>query len=199
MKLELGWALASLLFLWTAIFQSDAQAQLTVSNFQLTPTSVVFDLSGTTPTTAPAFAAEALAFVNPDESASPGFALGDFLPSVTNGFSGTQQLFNDLSASPGSIFTGGPQFGDYFVVLFENPLTIGEAVDGRVIATWDSPAFDPAAISTLELYWGAEDQLLLTSGVLVDTVVVGVPEPATTTTIWTLLAGIATIRRRRLY
>lgn len=202
MKLKLCTALASFFLVWMANFQSNAQAQLSVSNFEMTSTSVLFDLSGKMPATAPSIASEGLIFVNPDDSESPGFALGDFLGSVSNGFTGTQQLRSELELelelfSP--ISTGGIEFGDYFFVVFQNPLTAGEAINGRVTANWDSLAFDPTAVSALDVYWGAEDNFTLTSGVLFDTVVVGVPEPATATAIGAVLVGIAAIRRRRSY
>ena len=195
MKFSFSALFAFSLSLCMAVFQSDAHAQLSVSNFEITPTSVLFDLAGTLPATAPADAAQVFFFVNPDEPASPRFTLDDFLDSASNGFTGTQEL----RGFSNPIATGGSEFGDYFFVAFQTPLTAGEAVNGRVTANWDSPAFDPTVISALEVYWGAQDSLAtVTTGVLVDTVAVSIPEPATATAIGSLLVGSIMIRRRRL-
>ena len=195
MKFNVFAGLAFSVSLCMASCPDNAQGQLSVSNFEMTSTSVLFDLSGTLPLSGPVTASEGFFFVNPNESESPGFALGDFLPSTSNEFTGPQPLRGESDFSP--IATGGIDFGDYFFVVFQNPLVPGEAISGRVTANWNSQAFDPTAVSSLNVYWGAADDLSLTTGVLVDTVTVGVPEPAAATLIGAFLVGTATVRRRR--
>jgi hypothetical protein len=155
---------------------SASRAAIQINNFQLTPTSVSFDISGTLPATPPGSSRHSLIFSNPSILAYPGFALGEFNTAQSISFSGSQTL--------GIVSTGGSQFGDYFYAGFvtENwsnayQFQPGEAINGHLTANWSMPAFDLSATSYLNFYWGdATGSSLQNTGVLLTTV--PVPEPS---------------------
>jgi len=170
-------------------YTREANADIVISNFSLTENSLFFEISGTFPGLLPAGESSALYFVNPDVTANPGFALGEFIASTTFSFSGTQPL---RSISP--VATGGPDFGDYFYVAFQNDFANGEAISGSLTATWNTTAFDPSQVTTLEVYWGNDDSSgLVGTGTYLTSV--AVPEPSS----WCFVAlsCIALVIRRR--
>lgn len=188
-------------FLLLALGQMSASAQISVSNFLLTSNSVSFSLSGTLPNPAPQTNPQTLYFVNPNVAASPGFALSTgFFDSSTQSFTGTQALRSIVPLA-----TGNHEYGDYFYVAFENALAVGETIDGIVSATWSAPAFDPAAVASLNLFWGVNDSLpfdpstqpsLITGGTFLTSVVV--PEPSTYALLLMTSAGALWWTRRRM-
>jgi hypothetical protein len=153
-----------------------------ISNFSMSSNSVSFDISGNFPNPAPQSRPTFLFFVNPNVAASPGFALNPFFEASTQSWTGSQSLHLSLS-----IATGNPNFGDYFYVPFQQNFTVGEAINGTVQATWTfAPAFDPAVVSSLNLFWGESTTLptnpstqpsAITGGTFLTSVVV--PEPST--------------------
>jgi hypothetical protein len=152
-----------------------SHAAIQVANFQLTPTSVSFDISGTLPATAPGSSRHSLIFSNPSILAYPGFALGEFNTAQSISFSGIHNL--------AIVSTGGSQFGDYFYCGFLNEnwsnayqFQPGEEINGHLTANWSVPAFDLSATGQLNFYWGdATGSSLQNTGVLLTTV--QVPEP----------------------
>ena len=101
--------------------------------------------------------------------------------------------------------TGNHEYGDYFYVAFENALAVGETIDGIVSATWDAPAFDPAAVASLNLFWGSNDSLpfdpstqpsVIAGGTFLTSVVV--PEPSTYALLLMTSAGALWWTRRRM-
>lgn len=150
-----------------------ANAAITITNFNLKTTSVTFDISGTMPSPLPASNRNALYFVNPIPATNPGFALGSFMSSSSPSFTGLQTL----RTSPNPVATGGISFGDYFFVSFANNLATGETVSGTLTATWSSTAFDPSAIGFLNVFWGTGSSDIVNTGTLLTTAA-PVPEPS---------------------
>ena len=150
-----------------------ANAAISITNFNLTTNSVTFDISGTMPNNLPASNKNALWFVNPILAASPGFALGSGLAPGSLSFSGTQAFKTSLPVA-----TGNVTFGDYFFVIFNNDLATGETVSGTLTATWTSTAFDPSVINDLNVYWGASGSLAAVNSGTFLTTISPVPEPS---------------------
>jgi hypothetical protein len=173
---------------FSLIAAAHSQAAVSIVNFQLTTTSLSFDISGTMPATAPANNRNGFAIINPDFAASPGFALGNFTFADTRSFTGTQALSGILT---------GNSSGDYALVLFSSPLTAGEAISGTFSATWSTTAFDPAAVTQLNVQWGSTNGSSVGDGVQLALVPVNVPEPSGAALLLTGLA-VAAGRRRRL-
>jgi hypothetical protein len=175
---------------FSLIAAAHSQAAVSIVNFQLTATTLSFDISGTMPATAPANNRNGFAIINPDFAASPGFALGNFTSANTRSFTGTQALSGILT---------GNSSGDYALVLFSSPLTAGEAISGTFSATWSTPAFDPAAVTQLNVQWGSTNGSSVGDGVQLALVPVNapVPEPSGAALLLTGLA-VAAGRRRRL-
>lgn len=167
-----------------------AQGAVTITNFQLTTTTLSFNISGTMPATPPAVSRRGLYFVNPVLNASPGVALGSFVGSATQSFTGTQSLRATLNP----IQTGSSIAGDYFFVVFENDLAANEPISGTVSATWTSAAFDPEAAPYLNLKWGSSSFDTANTGIQL--AVVYIPEPSSV-----LLGAVTSLillaRRRR--
>ena len=159
------------LFFGCMLVANVCHAQINVTDFLISETTVSFDISGTLPSPAPANLEFALIFSNPDPFALPGFVLEDFVSAFNVSFTGTQFLDPVFPAS-----TGGESFGDYFFFLFADDRFVGEEIKGSFDATWDAPVFDPSAVNSLEMYWGAAtDQGPVNSGTLLTAV--PVPEP----------------------
>jgi hypothetical protein len=154
-----------------------SNAEIFVHNFNLGESSVSFDIDGTMPANPPGSGQFALFFSNPLIFDNPGFALGEFTATHDVSFSGGQFVER--------VATGGTQYGDYFYVFFAQDssgttrsLLPGETVSGRLVAEWSEPAFNPSAVSQLDVYWGTDWAAgLANSGVLLTTV--QVPEPHT--------------------
>ena len=169
-----------------AVLCTEARAAVTISDVTLTPTSVTFTINGTLPTLT-GFNENLLYVTNTiDLSASPGFALGEFITSSSSSFSGTQTL--------NSMFTGSEALGDYFLVQFASDLVGSAAINGTFTANFSTTAFDPSQVSTLNFYWGRTDTAA-DSGTFLGTAAV-VPEPSS---VILLLGGVAIagLRRRR--
>lgn len=166
----------------------EADADIVISDFFLTENSLSFIISGTFPSLLPVDNLNALLFVNPDVTADPGFALGNFLSAATFSFSGTQPLRDDEPVA-----TGTPSFGDYFFVAFENDFTDGEAILGSLTATWSTTAFDPSQLSMLDVYWGNDDNNgVVGTGIYLTSVTV--PEPSSLCIV-ALLGSAIMVRR----
>ena len=126
---------------------TSVNAAIVISNFNLTSNSVNFDISGTFPSSLPPFVRGQLLFVNPSVAANPGFALGNQLDSSSYSFTGSKPLL--------AIKTGDSSYGDYFAVVFGSDFAGGETINGSVAATWGGTAFNPLAVSSLNVFWGA--------------------------------------------
>ena len=137
-----------------------AKGAISISNLQLNTSTDSFDISGTFP--------GVLTFVNPDLSASPGFALQSFIPASSYSFTGSQPL--RMGQPP--ILIGGDIYGDYFLVAFDSPFAAGEEISGSVNASWEGIAFDPSAVDLLHVEWGGPPG----AGLLLTTVTI--PEPS---------------------
>lgn len=150
---------------------SAAKAAVTLSNIELTPTSLKFTVSGTLPPTAPAGSAGFLVLVNPEVNESPGYTVGSFDSASTQNFTGAQGggLLN--------IYTGNPSAGDYTLIYFSPGLVAGSELSGTFTAEWSSIALDPTAVTHLDLYWGMGSTM--DGGTYLGTMELGtVPEPS---------------------
>jgi hypothetical protein len=173
---------------------AQSQAAVVITNLQLTTTSISFDISGTMPTAVPADSPGFIFITNPSLSASPGFALNaNFTPATSGSFSGTQTLMESREA-----FLGESSFGDYMAIGFDSELTANEAIMGTFTAAWATPQINPAAVTSLNFYWGASaSNTPPNNGTLLGNFAVGaVPEPTGAALLLTGLA-IAAGRRRR--
>jgi hypothetical protein len=183
-------SLLPLALAFSLIAAAHSEAAVSIVNFQLTTTSLSFDISGTMPAAPPADLAYTFFILNPNPAASPGFALGNFTLASTKSFTGTQSLFG--------ILTGGTSFGDYVAIVFGSDsatvsLTPGQAISGTFSATWSTPVFDPAAVTELDVSWGNAGGSTIGGGVLLAGSV-PVPEPSGAAL---LLSGLAVAAGRR--
>jgi len=180
-----------------------ARAQIIISNFLMTSNNLSFDISGTLPNTPPPTVdfSDALYFVNSDPASLPGFARwrGTFVVADFSQFSGLPQI-----GTSQAVGTGNTDFGDYFYVAFENDLTTGQSIFGTLNATWNSAAFVPERVSTLNVFWGYNENLPvdpstqpsgITGGTFLTSVVV--PEPSTYALLVMTGAGALWLARRR--
>jgi hypothetical protein len=184
-----------------ALRPTACEAQILIQNFVLTTNSVSFAISGTLPTSTPPNDLNTLYFVNTNVAASPGFALGDNTLSLSNSFSGT----NALRTSFNPVGTGPVLYGDYFYVSFENLFVAEQPIFGTLNASWNTNAFNPAAVASINVFWGADNLLpinpaiqqpsRITGGKLLTTVVV--PEPSTCALLAMSAAGALWWARRR--
>ncbi len=164
-----------------------ANAAISITNFNLSETSVTFDISGTFLATPPPGMFSCLFFANPDIAADPGFTVSNNLTATSASFSGTQALRSFSPSATGAAITN---YGDYFLVAFENDFATNEAINGSFSATWGTPTFTPSAVNSLDVYWGGNTALpdlqVIESGVLLTTV--QVPEPTSA-----LLLGLGSL------
>lgn len=165
-----------------------ANAAISISSFNLTATQVSFEINGVLPDNAPNFNAQFIHFTHPVLSTSPGFALGDFLAAESISFTGTQSIQQTV--------TGLSVFGDYFSIIFTNPLAGGETVSGTFLASWGSTAFNPEQAPALNLFWGSVNGSPQQTIYLTNTAA-PIPEPAAIGILLGLAAsGYVTTRRR---
>ena len=128
---------------------TSVNAAIVISNFNLTSNSVNFDISGTFSTsTPPNYWKNVLLFVNPSVNANPGFALSSNFASSSYSFTGSKPL-TSIKTADTSLAAG-----DYFTVAFGSDFAVGETINGSVAATWGSTAFNPLAVSSLNVFWG---------------------------------------------
>ena len=174
------------------LFAGEASAAISVSNFQITTTTVSFNISGTLSGPLPLQSARTLFFVN-TVPASPGFVLTPFVSSSSSQIWTGSQILD--SSYP--LFTGSPSFstGDYFGMAFASNLSVGEIVSGSVFATFASGTFDPTAVSAIELVWGTSGDGSSFSGGSSQTTF-AVPEPSSSMLFGLFGLGLATRRRR---
>ena len=148
-------------------------------------------MSGALPDELPNDLAASLFFINSDINASPGFALGSFIPAQTATYSGSQELDSVFPVG-----TGGEAFGDYFVVNFQDALAPGEVFSGDFSATWGpfQIAFDPDAFEFLNVQWGTGDAL--GEGLQLGTVS-NVPEPPAVSLLLLGIFGLLQVKTNR--
>lgn len=131
------------------IFGSVATAAITVTDFRISSSTVSFNIIGTISGPTPSAGANSLFFVNAIPS-SPGFVLATYYGAPNQlTWTGSQNLIIGFP-----IFTGDPAFGDYFGMSFTSNLSVGDTVNGSVLAIYDSGTFDPSAVSSIDLIWG---------------------------------------------
>jgi hypothetical protein len=172
---------------------AQSQAAVVITNLQLTTTSISFDISGTMPTAVATNNLGTLFIVNPNLSASPGFALNvvGFSNATSSSFSGTQAM---RSVAPPA-YLGAPHFGDYAGFSLAADLAANETIIGTFTATWATPQMNPAAVTSLDFYWGTDPFGAPNSGTLLGNV--AVPEPSGSALLLCSLAALAGRRRRR--
>jgi len=172
---------------------SASEADIAITNFNLTTTSLSFDIAGTLPDTPPPTSPSILYFINPDVAADPGYALSSGIVAISFSFSGSQPLLE--------IRNGNSAYGDFSGVYFQNDFAPGESIVGTVTATWSITAFDPTQVTSLDVYWGYDDSLpaspadqpsAITGGTYL-TSVSTVPEPSSALLI---VAGALILARR---
>lgn len=171
---------------------AQSQAAVVITNLQLSTTSISFDISGTMPTAVPSLQRDGIFVTNPNIFASPGFALNSsFTVAPSWSFSGSQTLSN--------VVLGAPSFGDYAVLNWSSPLAANETIMGTVTATWATPLLNPAAVTSVAIYWGSENDVAApnTGTLLGNAAVVAVPEPTGAALLVCSLAAVAGRRRRR--
>lgn len=118
-----------------------------VSDLEITDSTFSVTFSGVLPSSAPSSNPNFILAVNPDQFASPGFAIGDFIDSSSASFTGTQDA--------GFGRTGGAFWGDYLLLNFTSALSTLEDITGTFSASWGSSVFDPSVVSSLDFYWGS--------------------------------------------
>lgn len=167
------------------------RADFTFTGFELTENSLEFSMSGTLPDELPNDFATSLFFINSDINASPGFALGSYIPAQTATYSGSQDLDSVFPVG-----TGGEAFGDYFVINFQDALTPGEVFSGEFSATWgpNRIAFDPDAFEFLNVQWGTGDAL--GEGLQLGTIS-SVPEPSAVSLLLLGAIGLLQVKTSR--
>lgn len=189
MKRFIRLTLALVALLGVSLVPRPAGAAITISNFALTETSISFIVSGTFPYALPRDGGNALLFVNPDAGATPGYALGSFVQASS---------VSAYGSAPGTVMTGGDNYGDYLGVWISSPsLTPGNMFYSQIAATWSSPAFDPTEVASLDVYWGYDYSQttrpgVITGGIYLTTV--ATPEPSRALL---LLAGLGALALRR--
>ncbi len=167
------------------------RADFTFTGFELTVDSLEFSMSGALPDELPVDAFNSLFFINSDINADPGFAFGSFVPADTATYSGSQELSSFFPVG-----TGAEEFGDYFVINFENDLSPGEVLSGDFSATWgpDRFPFDPDAFDFLNVQWGVGDAV---GGGLQLGTVSNVPEPSAISLLLLSIFGLLQVRTNR--
>jgi hypothetical protein len=101
-----------------AAHMGSSKVAVTISGFQLIKSELSFDVNGSLPAQMPASLPSGIFLVNPNVSASPGFALASFIKSSNDVFTVRQPL--RFSLNP--IETGGSAWGDYFFIAFDSDL-----------------------------------------------------------------------------
>jgi hypothetical protein len=170
----------------TLILIPSADAAVTVSDFEITSNTLQFRLSGTFPAIEPPGDEnrDFLMIVNATP-ANPGFVSVYGVPNSWGFTTGNLEL---LVAGPGY-----PGFEDHVGLLFADPFTAGQAVDGTVSLIFPPSVFDPSLLQQFQVYWGGygatpRDGLLLGT--------YSVPEPSTLF-LSLASAGLVGLRRRR--
>jgi len=170
-------ALVAVLFVFSCLFASQASADLTFTNLNVTAESFTVDVSGTVPTGSVSDPTLLLFESNP-LSTDPGWVIAGGFSDGTYSFSGSQTMTQ--------FTTGNPSFGDYIYLRLDPSLSSGDDLTGTITGTWGSDVFDPSAINSIDVYWGRISSQ--TGGMLVGTVNESNPPPAPTTPVPTLSA-----------
>lgn len=140
------------------------------TNLTLSSTTFSVEVSGTLPAAYPNNALATLYFVNPDPTASPGFAVSDFAGAETRSFLGSGQ--------DALCLTGGSAWGDYAMASFSQPLAPGEALSGTLSGTWAGGAvLDVSGVSALNVFWGSDESQGVTAAAITGGVPVGSQVP----------------------
>lgn len=169
---------------------TQAHADITITNLEITANGFSLSITGTLPTNTPFQYPNTFTLVNADSSQGLIFGSGGFAHAA----SATAPANLYLS----SIFTGPWSGSDYIVIQGSVNLLPGEALNGTITGTWNGTPFNPeyfTAASQLQLYWGAGPTPDPTTGVFL----AAIPEPST---VALLSAGAAAalvlaVRRRR--
>lgn len=173
-----------------------AGAALVFTHLTLTPTSFSVEISGTLPAAYPKNSLATLYFVNPEASASPGYALQDFAMADAQSILGSGQ---------NSRFgTGGSLWGDYAIVNFSRLLAAGETLSGTLSGTWNSAVFDVSKVSSLNVFWGSDEDQGHTAAAITGGIPLGIqvpvnpaPEPGIPMLAGLGSAGVCLLWRRR--
>lgn len=164
-----------------------------IDNFSLTTTTVSFDISGTLAGPLPSSNRRVLSFVN-STAADPGFVTpSGFEAPISHTWTGSQTLMGSFP-----LFTGDPTFdtGDYFGLFFQSNITVGEAINGTVSATFATNTFNPSEVSTINVIWGSGGDSF-SNGTLQDTVTVNsIPEPSSALLVGLGVLAFLAIRKR---
>ena len=167
--------LLAILVMVGAYLGNSTYGAISITNFSITSSSLSFNITGSFPSPQPFRGFEFISFVNPNIYASPGYAL-DYSYSSTQSFSGTPVLtdWSFLYA-----VTRTRLSLDCCLVDLGTNFQQEQTVNGKYDFTWSAAVFDPSAVSSLDVYWGAASldiNELLNSGIYLTTVIL--PEPS---------------------
>lgn len=176
------------LMIATTTLSSVATAGIGISDFLITDSSMSFDISGTLSGPTPPFGNDVLYFVNNGAEPAPFVLPASFETPLSHTWTGSQSLNPSFP-----VFTGNPSFGDYFGVYFNSALSVGEAVSGKVTATFAPGTFQPTAVSSIKVVWGSGDSSFAAG---TTQAIFAVPEPSSALLISTLGFGLLARRRR---
>jgi hypothetical protein len=180
----------SFVFVFAAQFFGTAGATVIFSNLEIKSSEFSITLSGSLPLDAPPSAPSFLIFVNSDQFAEPGFVVRPSFEIVsTSDFSGNQNIFNSS--------VGPERFGDYLLFEFEDDFLTGENITGTITASWPIPIFDPKAPNSLNVYWGAGEDLRDPTSVFGGIFLGSVSVPEASSTLLLGLGAISALSRRK--
>ena len=121
------------------------------SNLQLTTTSFSVDITGYLPNESPSYSGQ-IFVTNPTLSSNPGFVLnGVYSYASEFSFSGPNEMLN--------MYLGNYVDADWFTFGFVERLVGGTSLEGTVVGSWSSAAFDPNAVTSLNFYWGLDGEV----------------------------------------
>lgn len=178
------------IFPLTTLFIGSASGAVVFTNLEIKSSEFSITLSGSLPLDAPPSAPSFLIIVNSDQFAEPGFVVRPSFEIVsTSEFSGTQNIFNSS--------VGPERFGDYLLFEFEDDFLTGENITGAITASWPIPIFDPKAANSLNVYWGAGEDLRDPTSVFGGIFLGSVAVPEASSALLLGLGAISALSRRK--
>lgn len=139
------------LLIFAALLSSNAHAQITVSNFEMTTNSIAFDISGMMPdTTSVSDYNLSSIFLDPHPiwtTQSP-IDFSNHLTASTISFSGSQTL--------DTVFIDS--YSKIIAIISPQSLSTNEVFNGRLVVSFPGNPFTPEHARVFTLFWGYPDQ-----------------------------------------